>query len=127
MESIKNACSQLSKNLIWWQIEPDNSQIDRDLDEFNTMTEKFYEIALKNYYKVEELTNSEKILYSAISYIDKAIACPPLRGQYEWFDDSLFALLELCNPNARLTQKELKFLEHIEIGIAKYRADEVQD
>lgn len=125
MNTIKDACRALAQNLIWWQIEPDYSQIDQDLDEFNSMTEQFYEIALKSFYKVENHSDGESILCDAIYYINGAIACPPLRGQYLWFNYSLDTLLELCNPNVCLTKKELKFLNYIQDGLNTYRKNEI--
>ena len=113
METVKDACKLLSKNLIWWQIEPDTTQIDKDLDEFNEMTDRFYEIAKKNFFKVEQLANGE-VLALAINYIDRAISLPPLRGHYSWFDNTLSVLLEMCNPNSLLTKKEIKFIECLE-------------
>lgn len=121
MDSVKQACSDLVKGLIWWQVEPDHSEIDYDLDEFVAMTNKLYEIAMGELPRIESLENSEQVLESAIRYIDRTHSAPQLRGQFAWFGETLGALLEICNPNTLLSPNELKFLEYLENGIRHYR------
>lgn len=120
-EIIRAACFDLSVSLMWEADALTTDKIENSMDELQTMTEKFYKTALFYLENIESLDRKPEIIVKAIKYIDDIHAMPPLRNNYEWFDYTLGALVELACPNNRLNKNNLDFLNDVEIGIADYR------
>ena len=120
-ENIRAACFNLSVSLMWEKDALTTDKIENSMAELQTMTEKFYKAALFYLEHIESLEGKPEILVKAIRYIDDVHAIPPLRNNYEWFDYTLGALIELACPNSRLNKNNLDFLNDVEAGIADYR------
>lgn len=125
-DNILTACFDLSVSLMWEKDALTTDKIENSMTELQTMTEKFYKTALFYLEHIKSLERKPEILVKAIKYIDDVHAIPPLRNNYEWFDYTLGALVELACPNSRLNKNNLDFLNDIEAGIADYR-DNVYD
>lgn len=131
MKSIENkireACFNLSTSLMW---EKDNltiEKIESNITELNEMTEKFLETAKFYLENIEALEGQSEIIVRAINYIEEAHAIPPLRGNYQWFEYTLGALIELACPNSRLSNNNLEFLKDVENGIKDYRENSIDE
>lgn len=110
------ACFLLAKDLMWEKTTSLPEKLPEQMDELSVMTENFVSISKKNFYQVEALPDGQEILIGAIKYLN-ALAIPPLRGNYEWFDYSLSILLELARPNDGVDQSGLPFLLRTRNGI----------
>lgn len=120
-DKIRGACFEISINLMWEKEALTTEKIDAHLDELQTMTEKLVDISKFYLENIESLDGNEDILIRAIKYIDQVHAIPPLRGNFNWFDYTLGALVELACPNVRITKSNLDFMNDLEKGIADYR------
>jgi hypothetical protein len=89
-----------------------------DIAELAEMTNEFTAIAKRCYFKVRDLPDGECILLGAIEYLNLQ-AIPPLRGNYDWFSNSLFTLLEICAPDYHMGKRGLPFLISLQKGITK--------
>lgn len=126
-DKIREACFNLSTSLMW---EKDNLTLERiesNMTELNEMTERFVETAKFYLENIESLEGQSEIIVRAINYIEEAHAIPPLRGNYEWFDNTLRALTELACPNSRLSISNLEFLNDVESGIKDYRENSIDE
>ncbi|GAA4204011.1 hypothetical protein GCM10022289_21150 [Pedobacter jeongneungensis] len=110
------ACFSLAEDLTWEKITSPLEKLPEQMEELSQMTEKFVEIAKRNFYMVENLPDGEVVLISAIKFLN-AHAIPPLRGNYDWFNNSLWMLLELSNPTGWVGQEGLPFLLRARNGI----------
>lgn len=117
-ERLLEACFSLAEDLMWEKTTSPLEKLPEQMDELSVMTENFVRLSKKNFYQVENLSDGQEILIGAIKYLN-AIAIPPLRGNYEWFDYSLIILLELANPNASPDQCGLPYLLRARNGIAQ--------
>lgn len=102
-------CFSLAEDLMWEKTTSPLEKLPEQMEELSVMTENFVGLSKKNFYLVENLPDGQEILMGAIKYLN-ALAIPPLRGNYEWFDYSLAILLELTNPGGGPDQSGLPFL-----------------
>lgn len=110
------ACFSLIEDLMWEKNTSPLEELPEQTDELSMMTENFVNISKKNVYQAEAFLDGQEILIGAIKYLN-ALAIPPLRGNYHWFDHSLAILLELANLNAGFDQSGLPFLLWARNGI----------
>lgn len=120
-DKINKACFDLSVSLMWEKDALTIEKVDNHLDELKKMTDKFIEIAHFYLENIESLEGNKAILIRAINYIDQVHAIPPLRGNYEWFDNTLGTLIEIACPNSRITKNQLEFIQDLESGLEDYR------
>ncbi len=120
-ESIREACFDLAVSLMWERDNITIADIETNLAELQVITETFYNIAIFNLENIESLEGKPEILIRAIKYIENIHSIPPLRNNFEWFDYTLRAVIEIACPNNRLSRNNLEFLADIENGIADYR------
>lgn len=126
-DKLREACFNLSTNLMW---EKDNLTLERiesNITELNEMSEKFVETAKFYLENIESLEGQSEIIVHEINYIKEAHAIPPLRGNYKWFHYTLEALTELACPNSRLSKRNLDFLLDVETGIMDYRENTIDE
>lgn len=122
-------CFSLAENMMWERTTSPIEKLPEQMGELSAMTENFVNLSKKNFYLVEDLRDGQEILIGAIQYLN-ALAIPPLRGNYEWFEYSLAILLELANPSGGPDQSSLPFLLRVRNGIeqlidwANYPEDE---
>ena len=102
-------------------------RISEHMEELNKMTERFYETALFYLDHIESLENNEQVLIRSIDYITHAHAIPPLRGNHNWFDYTLAAVVEILCPNTRLTKKHSGFLKDLENGLNDYKNNMLEE
>ncbi len=112
------ACFSLAEDLMWEKTTSPLEKLPEQMDELSVMTENFVSLSKKNFYQVENLSDGQEILIGAIKYLN-AIAIPPLRGNFEWFDYSLSILLELANPSGSPDQSGLPYLLRARNGIVQ--------
>lgn len=115
-DRLHELCFGLAEHLMWEKDTTLISKLPEQLAELSEMTEKLVQISRDNYYLIEDLENSESILFGSILYL-KAQGIPPLRGNYYWFNYSLGTLLELCNPQNNIENDGLPFLQALQSGI----------
>jgi len=113
------ACFELAENLMWEKKTAPIEKLPEQITELSEMTNQFVEIAKGNYYMTEELPEANEILIGAIKYLNTQ-AIPPLRGNYNWFFNSLSALLEICNPNSIVDQSNISFLLALQKGLINH-------
>ncbi|MBK1439970.1 hypothetical protein JHJ32_08240 [Parapedobacter sp. ISTM3] len=109
-------CFSLAEDLMWEKTTSPLEKLPEQMNELSVMTENFVNLSKSNFYQVENLPDGQEILIGAIRYLN-AIAIPPLRGNYEWFDYSLTILLELAYPSGGPDQSGLPFLLRARNGI----------
>lgn len=112
-------CFMLAENLMWKKDAAPIEKLPEDISELNDMTNKFIKIAKQHYYQVEGLSDGSEIILGAIRYLNVQ-AIPPLRGDYDWFSNSLSTLLEICNPNSIVEINGIPFLLSLQKGIIKH-------
>ena len=113
------ACFELAENLMWEKKTAPIEKLPEQITELSEMTKQFVEIAKGNYYMIEELPEANEILIGAIKYLNTQ-AITPLRGNYNWFFNSLSALLEICNPNSIVDQSNISFLLALQKGLINH-------
>lgn len=121
MDEVKllGVCFMLAENLMWEKDAAPIEKLPRDISELTDMTYKFIEIAKQHYYQVEGLPDGNEIILGAIRYLNVQ-AIPTLRGDYNWFSNSLSTLLEICNPNSTAEIDGIPFLLSLQKGIIKH-------
>jgi len=75
-------------------------------------------IVKKNIFIIEDLPNRQQIMISAIIHLN-ALAIPPLKGNYDWFEYSLITLLEIVNPYSSARKRGLPFLVAARNGLGQ--------
>ena len=110
------ACFSLAEGLMCEKTTSQLEKLPEQMYELSVMTENFVSLSKKNFYQVENLADGQEILIGAIKYLN-ALAIPPLRGNYEWYEYSLTILLELANPGGGPNQSGLPYLLRARNGI----------
>ena len=124
---IRAACFDLCVSLMWEKDAITSDKIESNIGELQAMTEKFFKAAIFYLENIESLDGKPEILIRAIKYIDNIQSMTSLRNNYEWFDYTLGAVIELACPNGRLNKNNLDFMTDIEHGIADYRKNAIDE
>ncbi len=117
--NIREACFELATHLMWEKDSLTLDKIESKLSELNTITENLYNISEDQLETRKGLGIDSGIVSRVIYYINRVHAIPPLRGNYDWFENTLDVLLELTCPNTFLKKgsKHILLLKDIEKGI----------
>ncbi len=69
------------------------------------------------------------IISRAVYYINRVHTIPPLRGNYQWFENTLDVLSEIVYSNTLLKEESehMAFLNDIENGIKTSRNDAIDE
>lgn len=108
-QGIFEACFSLAEDLMWEKNTAPLEKIAAQIDELSWMTNKYVSIVKKNFFIIEDLPNRQEIMISAIIHLN-ALAIPPLKGNYDWFECSLITLLQIVNPYSSAGKRGLPFL-----------------
>lgn len=115
-KKLLEACFSLSEELMWNKDTAKLDHLPEQLEEVSKMTTRFFDIAMKHFYLIEDLPDAQEVLLGAIGYLN-SIAIPPLKGNFDWFSYSLNMLLEIANPNDSVDKSGLPFLFRMRNGI----------
>lgn len=110
------ACLALAENLMWEKDTASIEEIEEETLKLYRVAENLVSIGKSHFYQVEALPEAEGILLGAIKYLE-ALAIPPLRENYEWFEHSLVILLELACPGSGTDKVGLPFFISAKKGI----------
>lgn len=121
-KKVLEACFMLATYLLWEKDTVPIEKLSEHIAELNELTDKYFEIAKENYFKVERIEDGDIILVGAINYLANQ-AIPPLRGDYAWFSISLGSILEICSPNVRCDVEHVPFLLSMQKGIINSMSD----
>lgn len=113
---IFEACFSLAEDLMWEKTTAPLERIPEQIDELSCMTERFVSIVKKSFFIIEDLPDAHAIMIGAIKYLN-ALAIPPLRGNYYWFEYSLITILEIANPYSHAGKEGLPFLFAAQSGL----------
>lgn len=108
-QEIFEACFSLAEDLMWEKNTAPIEKIADQIDELSKTTDKYVSIVKKNFFIIEDLPNRQEIMVSVIIHLN-ALAIPPLKGNYDWFEFSLITLLEIVNPYSSAGKRGLPFL-----------------
>jgi hypothetical protein len=115
-QGIFEACFSLAEDLMWEKNTAPLDKIAAQIDELSRTTNKYVSIVKKNFFMVEDLPDREEVMISAIRHLN-ALAIPPLKGNYQWFEYSLVTLLEIVNPYSAAGKSALPFLLAARTGL----------
>lgn len=124
-EELLKICFLLAEDLMWEKDTAPLEKMPEQLAELSEMTNKFIEIPKRAYYHVEAMPDGEEIMFGALGYLHLQ-AMPPLRGDYEWFSNTLDTILEICNPNCIPGKEGIPFLLHMQKGIIRCMEQSIQ-
>ncbi|WP_316762101.1 hypothetical protein [Pedobacter aquatilis] len=113
---IFEACFSLAEDLMWEKATAPLERIPEQINELSMMTERFVSIVEKSFFIIEDLPNAHAIMVSAIKYLN-AMANPPLKGNYYWFEYALITILEFTNPYTDPGKDGLPFLFAAQSGL----------
>lgn len=113
------ACFELCAATMW---EPDRltaEQVQSHMEELDEMTNAYYEMAHSIISQLHGLPEPEQVMVSLVIYLKDSHAIPPLRGNIDWFKNSLLTLTELVNPQNAIRKSNLVFITHLQAGLAQ--------
>jgi len=111
------ACFELCAGTMW---EPDSltaGRVQAHMEELDQLTNDYYEMARSILSQLEGLSNPEQVMVTLVIYLKDSHAIPPLRGNVEWFKNSLLTLTELVNPQNAIRQSNLAFISLVQAGL----------
>jgi hypothetical protein len=114
---LKRACFQVAKTVF-----RDRKPIDSD--EILSYADAIYDVALDECEANESLGCSISTVIRAIHYINQAHAIPPIKGNIQWFSNTLRAVIEVAYPNAGLEGEAREFLVDMNRGIATFNTED---
>ncbi len=111
-KKIEEACLEVARTNMW-----DNRPVDAfPMIEYQ---KEMVAIALRALESFEGLGATEQDVADAIHYIEQVYALPPIGNDLDWFDKTLFTILEPAFPNSSVSGAAARFAEKLVSGIRK--------
>ena len=109
---IQEACFKLATHLMWQKEDLEFDEMKQNLKELNVISDKLFEISTNDLDLFDDSDEKNKrieLIAKSIHYINSVHAIPPLRDNYHWFEYTLYALLEIADPQSGIKYKSPEF------------------
>lgn len=109
-KNLEEACLKVARTNMW-----DNRPVDASpMIEYQ---KEMVVIALRALEQFEGLGATEQDVADAIHYIEQVYALPPIGNNLDWFDRTLFTILEPAFPNSSVSGEAARYAEKLLSGI----------
>lgn len=109
-KKLEEACLKVARTNMW-----DNRSLDASpLIEYQ---KEMVAVALRAVEHFQSLGATEQDVADAIHYIEQVYALPPIGNNLDWFDKTLFTILEPAFPNSSVSGAAARFAERLMSGI----------
>lgn len=122
-KELRAACREVASNTLWQTKNPRDIHDIIDVEQIDRTINGYMSIALQLARDLDDMGVDPGVVSRAVRYLALEHAIPPMKDDLRWFDQSLEVLVRLVHPTAGASEAALAFMDDLEGGIERFRAD----